>query len=260
MNTIAFMTANYVARETGWAMRDWGHGDRATNEAFAPPETYPARIDELLREVAALGFATIDLWGAHLSPAWATDGHVAAVRESLARHGLRVATYAAWIDAATAARACELARGLGTTTVGAGFSGEPEGIAAVLQEHGVRLAVENHPERTPAELLATIRAGGGSFAATVDTGWWATQGYDPVRAIEELGEHVAHVHLKDVRAVGEPHVTCRWGEGIVDVDACVAALRRVGYRGALTVEHEPEDHDPGEECRAMRAQLQGWLT
>jgi len=147
-----------------------------------------------------------------------------------------------------------------STTIGAGVSGEPEGIAAVLQERGVRLAVENHPERAPGELLATIRAGGGTFAATVDTGWWATQGYDPVRAIEELGEHVAHVHLKDVRAVGEPHVSCRWGEGIVDVEVCVAALRRVGYRGALTVEHEPEDHDPGEECRAMRAQLEGWLT
>ena len=39
-----------------------------------------------------------------------------------------------------------------------------------------------------------------TIGATVDTGWWATQGYDPARAIEELGEHVVHVHLKDVRA------------------------------------------------------------
>ena len=33
---IAFMTANYVARETGYAMHGWGHGDQATHEAFAP--------------------------------------------------------------------------------------------------------------------------------------------------------------------------------------------------------------------------------
>ena len=33
---IAFTTANEVARETGWAMRGWRHGDRATSEAFAP--------------------------------------------------------------------------------------------------------------------------------------------------------------------------------------------------------------------------------
>ena len=34
-NTISFMSANFVARETGWAMHGWGHGDRETNTAFA---------------------------------------------------------------------------------------------------------------------------------------------------------------------------------------------------------------------------------
>ena len=52
------------------------------------------------------------------------------------------------------------------------------------------------------------------------------------------------MHLKDVKALGEPHDTCRWGQGIVDVEACVRALRRLGYSGALSIEHEPEDHDP----------------
>ena len=60
-------------------------------------------------------------------------------------------------------------------------------------------------------------------------------------------------------AVGEPHDTTAWGGGIVDIEACVRALDRVGYGGAYTVEHEPEDHDPSEECRAMREQLEGWL-
>ena len=40
---VVFMTANEVARETGWAMHGWGHGDRATNEAFAPLETFGER-------------------------------------------------------------------------------------------------------------------------------------------------------------------------------------------------------------------------
>ena len=34
------MSANYVAREPGHAMHGWGHGDRMTNEAFRPLETY----------------------------------------------------------------------------------------------------------------------------------------------------------------------------------------------------------------------------
>jgi L-ribulose-5-phosphate 3-epimerase len=259
-NTIAFMTANYVARETGFAMHGWGHGDRTTNEAFAPIETYGEKIDELLAAVSALGFDTVDVWGAHLSPDWATDAHVEALRAALARHGLAVATYATWLGPSNVERACELAVALGASVIGAGFSGEPEEIAAALARHGVRLGIENHPERTPAEVLAKIERGEGAFGATVDTGWWGTQGYDAAEAIEELGEHVLHVHLKDVLAVGEPHDTCRWGEGIVPIEGCVRALQRLGYDGAIAVEHEPETFDPTEDIRAMRAELEGWLA
>lgn len=258
MRPIAFTTANFVARETGWAMHGWGHGDRETNEAFAPLETYEERLGALLADVRALGFEAIDLWGAHLSPGWATDEHVAIARAAVVRHGLTCVTYATWVDTQSVERACELALALGTSTIGAGFSGNAAALAPVLRDRGVTLAIENHPERAPAEVLAKIEDGGGTMAATVDTGWWATQGYDPARAIEELGAHVAHVHLKDVLREGEPHDTCPWGDGIVDVEACVRALERIGYAGALTVEHEPEDHDPSEEIRLMRHRLEGW--
>ena len=67
------------------------------------------------------------------------------------------------------------------------------------------------------------------------------------------------MHLKDVLRRGEPHDTCAWGDGVVDIEACVRALVRLGYRGALAVEHEPEDRDPTEEIRAMRQQLEEWV-
>jgi L-ribulose-5-phosphate 3-epimerase len=257
---IAFMTANYVARETGYAMHGWGHGDRATNEHFAPLETYGARIDELLGEIRRLGFDAVDLWGAHLSPEWASGEHVELVLDALGRHGLALATYATWIGPSSVERSCELATALGLDTIGGGMSGDPAEIAPVLAKYGIRLAIENHPERTPAEVLAKIEAGGGTMAATVDTGWWGTQAYDAAKAIEELGGHVAHVHLKDVLREGEPHDTCAWGVGIVDVEACVRTLQRLGYAGAYAIEHEPEDHDPSGEIALMRTQLEGWLA
>lgn len=256
---ISFTTANFVARETGFAMRDWGHGDATTNAAFAPLETYAERFDALCRDVRRLGFAAIELWGSHLNPDWATDAHVARARASFDRHGLELVSFACWTGPGNVERVCELAKGLGTRLVTAGYSGDPTVLAPVLLAHGVVLAIENHPEETPGDLLGIVEAGAGAFATTVDTGWWATEGYDPVRAIEELGAHIAHVHLKDVRHVGRPHVTCPWGEGVVDIEACVRALRRTCYRGALTVEHEPEDEDPSEALVAMRARLEGWL-
>jgi L-ribulose-5-phosphate 3-epimerase len=257
---IAFVTANYVARETGYAMHGWAHGARLTNEAFAPVETYAERFDAVLADVRALGFDAIDLWSGHLNPEWATDAHVEAALDALGRHGMRVATYATWIDAANVERACELTLALGASAIGSGFSGEPEAIVPVLARHGIRLGIENHAEQTPTEVLAKIARGDGMLGATVDTGWWGTQGYDAARAIEELGEHVLHVHLKDVLAVGEPHETCRWGEGVVPVEECVRALRRIGYNGAFAIEHEAETFDQSEDVRAMRAQLEEWLA
>ena len=261
MPPIAFMTANYVARETGWAMRGWGHGDAATQERFRPLETYEERFDELLTRVRELGFDTVDIWGAHLGTDWATDEHLAIAQELLARHGLDVATYATWVDPSNIERACELTRGLGTGLIGGGFSGEGAQLVPVLRDHDVRLAVENHPEeKTPADILTKIAGSDGWLGTTVDTGWWGTHGYDAARAIDELGEHVLHVHLKDVRRVGEPHETCPWGDGVVDVHACVRALQGAGYGGAYTVEHEPEDHDPSDEIRELRKRLEGWLS
>jgi len=257
---ISFTTANYVAREVGYAMHGWGHGDRATNEAFAPLETYGEKLDELLGDVAALGFTAVDLWGAHLGADWATDEHVEIAVDALQRHGLTVTTYATWVGPGNIERACELTVALGASIIGAGFSGDPQALAPVLAKHGVRLGVENHPEKTPADVLAKIAAGGEMFGATVDTGWWGTQGYDAARAIEELGDHVLHVHLKDVLALDEPHETCRWGEGIVPIEECVRVLHRLGYTGAVTVEHEPESFDPTDDVRAMREQLEGWLA
>jgi sugar phosphate isomerase/epimerase len=257
---ISFITANYVAREVGYAMHGWGHGDKATNEAFAPIETYPEKIDELLGDVAALGFEAIDIWGAHLSPDWATDAHVDAMLAALQRHGLTVTSYATWVGPKNIERSCELTRALGTDLIGGGFSGDAEKLAPTLEKHGVRIGIENHPEKTPAEVLAKIERGGPQFGATVDTGWWGTQGYDAADAIEEFADHLFFVHLKDVLALDEPHETCRWGQGIVPIEPCVRALQRIGYDGNIAIEHEPETWDPTDDVRAMREQLEEWLA
>ena len=255
MNVISFMSANYVAREADWAMHGWADGDRVTNEAFRPLDAYGDRLGALLADVRAVGFDAIDIWGAHLSPQWATDRHVEIAQRLLAEHRLRVTSYAVWVGSEHLERACEIAAALGAYLIG----GHAPVVGDVLERHGVRLALENHPEKTPAELLERA-AGDERVGACVDTGWFATQGYDPRRAIEELAGRVFHVHLKDVLAVGEPHETCRWGRGIVDIEGCVRALQAIGYGGAISIEHEPESFDPSDEVRAMREQLLGWLA
>jgi len=258
-NAISFMSANYVAREVGWAMHGWGHGDRATNDAFRPLETFAERFDGLLADVVGLGFDHIDVWGAHLNAAWATEDHLDLAVEALAARSVRVASYQVYADAGRLERACEVAELLGTSVLSGFVPLDDERLPMLLERHGLRFAFENHPEPTPADVLEKV-GGRARVGVCVDTGWFGTQGYDAPRAIEQLGDRVLHVHLKDVLHRGEPHETCRWGDGIVDVEGCVRALRRVGYTGALVVEHEPEAYDPTPDIGAMREQLLGWLA
>jgi sugar phosphate isomerase/epimerase len=158
---------------------------------------------------------------------------------------------------------CKLAVAVGTDLLGGSTSVldvDRARAVALLHQYDLRLGLENHPEKTPAAMLDKIGDGGdGRIGTALDTGWYGTQGYDAAQAILDLQDHLFHVHLKDVRQVGA-HETCRYGEGIVPVEACVAMLKKIGYTGAISVEHEPELFDPSDDCRANLVLLRAWLT
>jgi sugar phosphate isomerase/epimerase len=265
MNVVSFMGANYVAREVGWdGGEDWGRCDAVANAAFAPLETYGERLEEVLRQVREAGFDHVDLWTAHLNWRWASAEHVQVAVSALERHGLRVASMAGSVGSTREelAAACRVAAAVGTDVLGGMgdvLPADRAGTVEVLRAHGMRLGLENHPERTPQEVLAAIGGDADVLGTTLDTGWYATHGYDPVAAVHVLGGRILHVHLKDVERPGE-HVTCPWGAGCVDIASCVDALAEIGYTGALSIEHEPFDHDPTTECVAMHAALDAQLA
>jgi L-ribulose-5-phosphate 3-epimerase len=251
-SAISFMSANYVAKELGYGAADeWGPFDTATNAAFAPIATFESRFDALLGAVADIGFDAIDLWFGHLNWRWATPDHVAIARAAVARHGVQIVSLAGTIGSTTAdvEAACRLANALDVDLIagiGPVLQTDREATVAALSEHGVRFGLENHPERTPAEVLDAI-GDAEVLGAAVDTGWWATQGYDPVAAIRELSDRIVHVHLKDVEEPGA-HVTCMHGEGCARIADCVDVLLEMGYSGPMSVEHHSFDRDPTTEC------------
>jgi sugar phosphate isomerase/epimerase len=263
--TLSFMGANFVGRELGYGVADeWGPYDEATNAAFEPLASYGDRIDDVFAAIAAAGFDALDLWLAHLNWRWATPEHIRIARDSLDRHGLRVVSLAGNLGATSAEleSACSLANALDVDLLGGGgdvLRNDLPGAVTVLRDHGVRFGYENHPEKTPREVLALIGDADDVLGAAVDTGWWATQGFDPVQALRDLDGRLFHVHLKDVEAPGT-HISCMHGEGCAEIAACVDALLDIGYQGALSVEHEPYDRDPTEEIIQMRAVIETRLT
>ncbi|MGH2543902.1 MAG: sugar phosphate isomerase/epimerase family protein [Ardenticatenaceae bacterium] len=264
-NVISFMSANYVARQLGYNMtRGWGEGEKATSEYFQPIETFPARFEELLQDVREMDFGAIDLWTAHLDPNWASNAHLSVARDLLAQYDLPVVSLAGWFGSTGEEfeAACRLAVTLGCPLLGGSTSmlaKDRPFVVAALKQYDLKLGLENHPEREPEEMLEKIGDGGeGTIGTTVDTGWFGTQGYDAAKAIEALGETIFHVHLKDVLAA-RTHDTCRYSRGIVPIKECVEALNEIGYKGAISVEHEPEQYDPTEDCHANLRMLREWL-
>lgn len=264
-NTVSFMSANFVARQLGYHMtQGWGEGDRATNDHFKPVSTFAERFEEVLRDVRDLGFNAIDLWTGHLNPQWATDTHITTAKQLLAKYRLSVPSLAGNFGSSREVfeASCKLARALGVPVLGGSTSlleGDRVFLVETLKRYQVKLGVENHPEKHPDELLAKIGSDGeGTIGAAVDTGWFATQGFDAAKALELLGDHLLGVHFKDVREVGQ-HNTCGYGAGIVPLERCLDVLQRSGYKGAISVEHEPEDRDPSDACKESLKMLKGWM-
>lgn len=134
------------------------------------------------------------------------------------------------------------------------------------KERGVTLAIETGPEKA-ATLLAFIKDTKGGVGVNLDpANFTMVTGQDAVEAVYMLKDHIVHTHVKDGRmldknqdptdvyhafAVGGVDAlnACAGfkelpiGEGDVDWDKYLAALKEIGYDGFLTIERECGD-DP----------------
>jgi L-ribulose-5-phosphate 3-epimerase len=248
MKTISFISANFVARELGYTMTEgWMQGDGATQAHFAPIQTFESRFRAMLSEVKAMGFAHLDLWGAHLHPDWASPEHLRLARAALQDHGLQVHSLAAWCGSLEQiAGFARVANGIGASVLAGGApivqTSRAEALH-ILRDTGVKIAFENHPEKSAGEILEQIGGDTDVLGAACDTGWWATRGASAPEALRALQQHLFTVHLKDIKQVGA-HDTCRFGDGVAEIEACVQVLKEIGYTGVIGIEHEPEDHNP----------------
>ena len=129
------------------------------------------------------------------------------------------------------------------------------------KERGVTLAIETGPEKAKT-LLAFIEDTRGGIGVNLDpANFTMVTGQDAVEAVHILGKYIVHTHAKDgimldknqipanvyhAFAVGgvEALNACAGfkevplGEGEVDWDAYLGALREVGFDGFLTIERE----------------------
>ncbi|MCG8348287.1 MAG: sugar phosphate isomerase/epimerase [Chloroflexales bacterium] len=253
---LSFSTANYVGRAAGYKLEpfSWREAEHMTVE-----RTDITAFDKICQEIEAAGFSAIDLWKAHAWPLTFTPQRADELLAVLRRHNLEPVSYAGEIgvDAAEMLRAARLL-GIGLVC-GALDIGMARYVATLARQRSVRVGIENDGETHPSQLRDKIGIDDDILGVCVDTGAWLAQGCDPAQAIRELGEHVWHVHLKDMRSWGSQEQV-RLGNGVLDLEAVLAALRAIGYIGALAIEQETGDADPTADVRLGREVVERLLA
>lgn len=267
MNRISINGSSFVGKAHGYHPDNtWEACVNALNAYYSPPETFAARFEQMLMEVKALGFDLLDIWTAgQLSWRWATERQIATARELLEKHGIGVTSLG---DSFGETRdefeaACRLAVGVNTRLLSGGcpvLGTERQFVIDTLNRYDLYLGLENHPEKSAQAMLDQLGDGaGGRLGTTVDTGWYATQAGDVVRAVEQLGDRILHVHLKDVLGPPAQDQNVGYGKGIVPMEAVVRALQRMGYPGDYSVEIHSINHDPTGELAEGLGLVRRWL-
>ncbi|MBE0690836.1 MAG: TIM barrel protein [Anaerolineae bacterium] len=149
----------------------------------------------------------------------------------------------------------------------------------VYDEVGLKLVFHHHCAgyvETPDETRALLaRTDADLVGLCLDTGHWHYAGGDAVAAIQEYGERVRYLHLKDCsariaqecRAQGKDYmqavasgVFCPLGEGEVDFPGVIREMEALGYDGWAIVEQDVlvDDLDaPKRYSQANRDYLRG---
>ncbi len=112
------------------------------------------------------------------------------------------------------------------------------------QDHGIRLAIENHIDFTAAEIESLLdRVSSPYLGLCFDTGNCVRLLDDPVKAITRLAKYCFATHVKDLRV--QKHAPAdAWyffssvplGEGFVDLPGVIQTLAASNYTGLLAIE------------------------
>lgn len=143
-------------------------------------------------------------------------------------------------------------------------------VAGIAARYGVRALVEIHhktPVQSPHAAAAFVDGfDPGQVGVIHDIGNMVFEGWAQYRlGLEVLGEHLAHVHVKNgqwvrdgIRADGGTNWVPAWAglrDGIADIAELFRALRQVGYDGWVSLEDFSEEQPLAERIRHNLAVL-----
>jgi sugar phosphate isomerase/epimerase len=119
--------------------------------------------------------------------------------------------------------------------------------AKVAEEYGIKILVEPEPGllvENSEQFLRFIKDIDSEYVGlNFDIGHFFCVREDPAELIYRLSEHIGHFHLADI-AHTRVHNHLIPGQGAIDFHTIFKAINKINYKGFITVELYPYQHDP----------------
>jgi sugar phosphate isomerase/epimerase len=207
-------------------------------------------IDDMIARLTALKITEIEMSrGEFMLMKPPTDEMCQSARVKFDRAGIRcISYYTATIkDDRDLDYAVRFGRLLGAHNITGDATGDMlRKIDERLTREGLTFGIHNHffkgekfPYESPDDVLKGLAGRSKTMGATLDTGQFASCGYDPAEAVRKLAPYLKMVHLKDIKAGGD-EVNVLLGDGIARIPDVMEELHKVQYRGLVAIEYEKE--------------------
>lgn len=134
---------------------------------------------------------------------------------------------------------------------------------ARAKAHGLRFTIEQHTHTLVPEAASFLRLWDAirdpALGYNLDAGWTQLQREYPPVAVHKAGRHLMNLHLRDIDGLMRRFPPI--GDGVMDFQAIVVALKSVGFDGFASLEQDknPGDRDMKETCRRYLRMMREYL-
>ena len=123
-------------------------------------------------------------------------------------------------------------------------------VISKVRETGIKVAIHTHgpdlPDLFPDIRVVVEKVGDPSLGigCCIDLAHSYRFGQDPAKDIRKYSKWIWDIHIKDVTVPSKAGVAKEMGRGGMDIPAIVKSLRRIGYKGVISIEYEADEDNP----------------
>ena len=122
-------------------------------------------------------------------------------------------------------------------------------VIAKVAETGIKVAIHTHGPDGAAfpsiyKIMELVKDPSLGVGCCLDMGHSVRSGEDIAKIVKKYHKWIFDIHIKDETAPSKEGKTWEMGRGVIDFRPIVKALRKVGYKGVVSVEFEKNGNNP----------------